>query len=244
MFIKAVRHIRQSFKNTTKLVQESDDLKILLGKILANQNALKNTKNLSEIEFKVFSQFGEDGIIQYLLSKINLPNEEKIFVEFGASNYYESNTRFLLNSDHAWGGLVIEGDPDECEKIEQHSNSGRYRRQGLKIECSFITAENINDLIRKHIKQERIGLLSVDIDGNDYHVLKAINCISPAIMICEFNANQPKGHIQQYDPNYMWDKKSAFGSSLDSIIELVESRGYKYVGHNSTKVNAFFVRNS
>src|SRR5579859_7257876 len=62
--------------------------------------------SLQEAEFRVFSQWGEDGIIQYLLSKVAIAHDT--FVEFGVGNYRESNTRFLLTNNN-WRGLIIDG---------------------------------------------------------------------------------------------------------------------------------------
>lgn len=240
--IKIFRHCRTTFKNATKLIQESEDIKILMGKILANQNSQKSPKDLSEVEFKVFSQNGEDGIIQYILNKINIPENNKIFIEFGVGDYYESNTRFLLRSNH-WKGMVIEGSEKEVQRIKKHPNFWQY---DLKIYRSFITTKNINTIISDYLEtknvQSDIGLLSIDIDGNDYWILKAIK-IKPIIIICEYNVGAPNNYIQPYDENFVWDKKSAAGSSIEAIIELATSKGYKFIGCNSSKVNCFFVRN-
>ena len=81
---------------------------LLNGKILSELNNNKQKiKSLDEVEFQVFSQRGEDGIIQYIINKIEIPN--KIFIEFGVETYNESNTRFLLMNNN-WSGLVIDGD--------------------------------------------------------------------------------------------------------------------------------------
>jgi hypothetical protein len=242
MFLKTIRYIRKAYKNTCRILQNSEDSKVLQGKILASLNASKSVKDLSEIEFKVFSQNGEDGIIQYLLSKLNIPNEHKIFVEFGVGDYYESNTRLLLNADRNWRGLVIEGDPKEVERIKNHENFWKYN---LQVMCEFITAESINKIINSGLSlssDKTIGILSIDIDGNDYWVMSAIDCVEAIILICEFNKNAPSGYIQPYEANFMWDRKSSAGSSLDAIIDLAKKKKYQFVGTDSSQVNAFFVR--
>ena len=79
-----------------------------------------------------------------------------------------------------------------------------------------------------------IGILSIDIDGNDYWVMNAIDCVEAIILICEFNKNAPSGYIQPYEANFMWDRKSSAGSSLDAIIDLAKKKKYQFVGTDSS----------
>ena len=115
-------------------------LKMSLAQLQGNINSNKSTiSKLDEVEFQVFSQGGEDGIIQYLISKLNLPN--KTFVEFGVENYRESNTRYLFMKNQ-WSGFVIDGSPENVRYLE-HDIGGLGE---LHATSAFITRENINDL--------------------------------------------------------------------------------------------------
>lgn len=105
----------------------------------------ENSASLREVEFKVFSQWGEDGIIQYLLSRTTPRN--KAFIEFGVGDYRESNTRFLLLND-AWKGLVIDSSSENIGKIRK---SDDYWRYDLTAVNAFITRDNINYLIGKSV---------------------------------------------------------------------------------------------
>ena len=117
-----------------------EHIKTSLGRIEARQ--LGNTVNdIRAHEFKVFSQWGEDGIIQFLINQINIPN--RIFIEFGVQNYTESNTRFLLQNNN-WSGLVIDGSQNNISYVK---NDPIYWRYNLKAECAFIDRDNINRLI-------------------------------------------------------------------------------------------------
>ena len=90
---------------------------ILLGRLHAENNRRKEKiSSLAEVEFQVFSQRGEDGILHYIIDKIDIPN--KIFIEFGVEDYTESNTRFLLVNDN-WAGLVIDGSADNVRFIRE-----------------------------------------------------------------------------------------------------------------------------
>src|SRR4051794_15368256 len=83
-----------------------EEIKINQGVILSHINNGKTSRDLKDYEFKVFSQWGEDGIIQHLVDSIAIKN--KTFIEFGVEDFYESNCRFLLMKDN-WRGFVIDG---------------------------------------------------------------------------------------------------------------------------------------
>jgi hypothetical protein len=191
----------------------------------------------------VFSQTGEDGIIQFLIR--NIPVRNKIFVEFGVQNYTESNTRFLLQNDN-WSGLVIDGSQENINYIK---NDPIYWRYNLKAECAFIDCENINTLIKDNGISGDIGLLSVDIDGNDYWVWKAIDCINPCIVICEYNSIfGPDNKVTvPYDKKFYRTKEHYsnlyYGASISALSSLAEKKGYSLVGSNRAGNNVFFVRN-
>ncbi|RRJ94142.1 hypothetical protein [Flavobacterium macacae] len=217
---------------------------LMNGKILSQLNSQKqNIESLDEVEFQVFSQRGEDGIIQYLISKIEIPN--KIFVEFGVETYTESNTRFLLMNNN-WSGLVLDGSEKNIDFIKKDFIYWKY---DITAKRSFITKDNINDLISSYTKTEDIGLLSVDIDGNDYWVWEAINCIQPRIVICEYNsAFGPEKKVTiPYKENFIRGvehySELYFGASLAAFCDLAEKKGYQFVGTTSAGVNAYFVRN-
>ena len=100
----------------TNIYASSEKQLLLNGKILSRQ--LKNittVNSLSEVEFSVFSQFGDDGIIQWLIQNIDIPN--KTFIEFGVENYKESNTRFLMMNDN-WSGFVMDGDEGNIRELK------------------------------------------------------------------------------------------------------------------------------
>lgn len=224
------------------LIQEIEHLKLLNGKMMGEFNKNKKAKSVSEVEFKVFSQYGDDGIINYLTSKLDISN--KIFVEFGVENYIESNTRFLLMNDN-WSGLVIDGSKANINYIKEDLISRKF---DLKSKASFITAENINEVLSEANLPSEIGLLSIDIDGNDYWVWKAIKVIKPIIVISEYNSiwGFDKPYTVPYQPNfYRTDyhySNLCYGSSLLSLVDLAHVKGYAFIGCNTMGNNAYFVR--
>ncbi len=196
-----------------------------------------------EREFRVFSQWGEDGIIQYLVHNVCIAR--RIFVEFGVENYLESNTRFLLTNDY-WAGLVIDGSAGNIEFIRRDAI---YWARNLKAEHAFITAENINTIIGRAGIVGDIGLLSIDIDGNDYWVWRAIDSISPRIVVCEYNSHfGPHAQVSiPYAPEFVREKahfsKIYYGASIAALNALAVSKDYALVAANNAGNNAFFVRN-
>jgi|LakMenEpi03Aug12_release.lakeMendotaPanAssembly.Ray.scaffolds.fasta_scaffold369515_2 hypothetical protein len=200
-------------------------------------------KQLADSEFKVFSQYGEDGIIQYLIHKI--PEIPKSFIEFGVESYVEANTRFLLMHD-SWRGLIIDGSDSNMELVRK---SDLYWKHELKAVSAFITRENINRLFEENGFTGDIGILSIDIDGNDYWVWESINTVNPAIVVVEYNANLgcEKAISVPYNPEFV---RSAahysflyFGASLPAFYHLASKKGYAFLGCNLAGNNAFFVRN-
>ena len=159
--------------------------RILLGQILSQQVRKTTSVNrLSEVEFKIFSQHREDGIIQYLIHHV--PISHKTFIEFGVEDYRESNTRFLLMNDN-WKGLIMDSQRKYISRIQSYD---LYWQHDLKAVQAFITKDNINDLCREHGFIGEIGLLSIDIDGNDYWIWERITTdfLSPSIVILEYNS--------------------------------------------------------
>lgn len=217
--------------------------KVIAGKTLAIINNSKTEiKNLNEAEFQVFSQFGDDGIIQWLVNKLPIPH--KTFIEFGVENFREANTRFLLINNY-WAGLVIDGDKDNVDSIRKEQI---YTFYDLQAECSFITSENINDLLKTAKFNQNVGILSIDIDGNDYWVWERIESIKPIIIICEYNSlfGYEDPITIPYKPDFIRGKITPFnfyGTSLKSACDLAVSRGYCFIGCNSAGNNAYFIRN-
>ena len=179
-----LRRIRSYF---TREIQATADLSLLLlGRMASRQvRAMEVISSLDEVEFKVFSQWGEDGIIDWLIERAEIPPNLHSFIEFGVESYGEANTRFLLQNRN-WRGLVMDGDPAQIERLNRKKEL--FWAYDLTAKSAFITRENINDLFLDSGFSGEIGLLSIDIDGNDYWVWEAIRAVRPIICVCEYNA--------------------------------------------------------
>ena len=213
-----------------------------LGRIEGRQLGDLPAGDIRGAEFRVFSQWGEDGILQHLLRRIGV--SRRIFVEFGVENYTESNTRFLLVNDN-WAGLVIDGSSKHVDFIR---SDDLYWRHNLKAEAAFITRESINDLLRRNGISGEIGLLSIDIDGNDYWVWEAIDVIVPSVVVVEYNARfgPERAVTVPYNPGFVrtiaHHSNIYYGASLAALCLLGKRKGYSFVGCNTAGNNAFFVR--
>lgn len=238
---RILRSLRSAIGQQKQIQLRIDELAILQGKLLSNQNRGMDA-SLSRHEFRVFSQWGEDGIIQRLIDVVPIANET--FIEFGVETFVEANCRFLMENNN-WSGCVIDGSRSNIETIRQ---SFQYWRHDLNAVHAFITAENIDELLAKSGFGNDPGILSVDIDGVDYWVLSAIRSVRPRIMITEYNAafGPDRAISVPYDPQFdRHDKHYSglyFGASLAAFDHWARNNGYALVGTGSAGVNAFFVR--
>jgi hypothetical protein len=239
---------RRARRKSRKLVpavsaEKLEQLLLLQGRIAARTSPVgKTIRNLSEVEFRVFSQWGEDGIIEWLVAHVGVPNQR--FVEFGVESFREANCRFLLKN-RGWKGLVLDGDEKNIAAIKSEPD---YWRHDLTAKSAFITVDNIDALIREAGFGGPLGILSIDIDGNDYWIWKVITSVQPAIVICEYNAvlGDTRPIVVPYDSSFQRLKAhysgQYFGASIAALKYLAQEKGYAFVGTNANGVNAFFVK--
>jgi len=201
---------------------------------------VRGAGSLREAEFRAYSQFGEDGVIQWLINRV--PIAIRNFIEFGVDDYHESNTRFLLEHDD-WSGLIIDAGTAHIRFVQ---GMGLAWRGDIDAKSAFITAENINDLLFD--QPVDTGLLSIDMDGMDYWILSAISVIRPRIVICEYNSLF--GPVAPVSVPYFatFNRVTAhhstlyFGASISAIAHWAGQHGYRLVGSSAQGVNAFMVR--
>ena len=220
----------------------NDDAFVLAGRYQATLIKSRNIEQLSETEFKVFSQWGDDGIIQYLISKVGISKE--VFIEFGVENYTEANTKFLLMNNN-WKGLIMDGSKEHINFVKAARWFWKY---DLTARAEFVTRENINSIFEQEGFVGPIGLLSIDVDGNDYWIWSETNAVDPDIVIVEYNSvlGDTLAVTIPYDPGFHRTKAHAsnlyWGVSLRALVELGDNKGYAFVGSNQSGNNAYFVK--
>lgn len=242
--IKRIRLIIWRILNYFRNINNLQTILLNQGKILSNINQNKKYNILSDYEFKIFSQWGEDGIIDFLTTEVLVNN--KTFIEFGVGDFSESNCRFLMmNSD--WRGFVIDSSIKNIEKLKNSNYFWKYNLQAL---CAFINKDNVNELLKKSNFDKDLGILSIDIDGNDYHVLNNVSYFNPRIIICEFNPifGTDRKITIPYDSKFYRTKKHYsnlyWGTSINALRNLLSKREYTLIGTGMLGCNAYFVRNT
>ena len=225
------------------LRDDLDNLRTATGRLEALARADVKPGDLRAAEFKVFSQWNEDGIIQHLVRHTDIA--EPTFIEFGVDDYREANTRFLLVND-GWRGLVLDSGDTHIEFV--YETSGLGWRHPIEARRAFLARETINDEFRAAGFHGDLGLLSIDVDGMDYWIWDAIEVVAPRIVVVEYNSLFGCEHAitVPYDPAFDYAvahfSRLYFGASLPALVDLGRRKGYGFVGCESHGANAFFVR--
>ncbi|QBD82693.1 hypothetical protein EPA93_44695 [Ktedonosporobacter rubrisoli] len=203
--------------------------------------------SFEEVEFRAFSQQGEDGILLYLFSVLGTTNKK--CVEMCCEDGIECNTANLL-INHGWQGLLFDGRGEKVKRGRAfYARCSDTNGWPPKIVHAWITAENCNELIREHGFAGDIDLLSLDMDGVDYWVLKALECVTPRVMVVENNPRLgPDVSVTvPYSPDFVAryegePHRNYYGASLLALTNLAKQKGYRLVGCQRYGFNAFFVR--
>jgi hypothetical protein len=193
--------------------------------------------DLAPHELRVFSQNGEDGVIEEVLRRVG--TRGGTFVEFGAGAGGEGNCVFLA-AVLGWEGLLMEADPDLFARLD-----ARYEgHRGVRTVRARVGPENVNALLADHAPSREPDVLSIDVDGIDYWIWRALEVARPRAVVIEYNAHLGPDDelVQPLDPRVAWDGTDAFGASLGALRSLAARKGYRLVHTDLAGVNAFFVR--
>jgi hypothetical protein len=205
----------------------------------------------SEVEFCSYSQNGEDGILLLIFSAIGV--KSKRVVEVCAGDGVECNAANLI-INHGWSGLLFDGDKRAIDRgksfYAQRTNAWRFRRLPPTLLHAWITTGNVNDLFEQNGMSGDIDLLSIDMDGVDFWIWKAIHCITPRVIVLEYNNRwgPDQSVTVPYEDNFVGTGASVegagyFGASLLAFTRLGREKGYRLIGANGPNTNAFFMRN-
>ncbi len=211
----------------------------LLVRDLQREDRYADPKRLERFGYSVGSQNEEDGMLAEVFRRIG--EGSRSFFEFGVGSGLQNCTYFFLLS--GWKGWWIEIEPSKVKFMRKHFEEA-IRNGRLVIDDIAVDAENIDKRCEFLGIPETIDLLSIDIDGNDYHVFESMTKVKPRVVIMEYNGAfpPPSRFVGAYDKNYQYNEKTYIGASLQSLTELAESKGYQLVGCNITGLNCIFVR--
>lgn len=255
-----IRRLRKMLKSSIREVNEIIFLdeyvhqhsnkvaQVLLAMQYKEMHALNVTlPNFDEVEFRAFSQNGEDGILLYLFSLLGTTNKK--IIEMCCSDGIECNAANLI-VNHGWHGLLFDGREEKIKKgREFYARCQDTRTWSPKLVQAWLTAENCNSLIQENGLAGDIDLLSLDMDGVDYWVLKALDCINPRVIVLEYNPLLgPNLSVTiPYSPDFIAKYEGEqhryyYGASLSAFVKLAKQKGYRLVGCERYGFNAFFVR--
>jgi hypothetical protein len=196
---------------------------------------------LAELESSLLSQNGEDGLLEAIFQVIGF--QTRSVVEFG---FAATEASFLnLALAHDLEAYFMDGSPGTCRLA-----SALFRvmgRRRLHVTRSFITAENINQVIAGMGLSGELDALSIDVDGNDYWIWRALEVVSPRLIVAEYNDRLgPSAAVTiAYDPSFDFTRSPHEfyqGASLTALVGLASEKGYRLIGCESSGTNAFFLR--
>lgn len=203
-----------------------------------------NLHKLKDAGFRVFSQYEEDGKLLHIFSVIGMLN--KTFVEIGSDDGINSNCANLA-LNFGYHGLFLDGNPSAIKRGRKFY--AKYPHPWMHqptFTCAKVTAENINQLVEDAGLEGDVDLLSIDIDGNDYWVWKALEKVQPNVVIIETHVEfGMRNIVVPYDPNYFFPGKHPIyhGASPIAMVKLAKEKGYRLVGANDLGFNFIFVKN-
>jgi hypothetical protein len=232
-------------KISVVITPELRNFRFLIGQasILSSRANSPAFKSLWDAEVKVYSQWGEDGILDYLCERIEL-SKPKI-LEIGAGNFTECNSRFLAENRNA-SVYAVDGREDLVSSIE--NNSLRWKNHIFGCQ-TWVSPSNINQIIlnAKNAIGE-IDIFSLDLDGNDFWILEEAQLDSVSIVVVEYNplfghsstVSVPRDdNFNRITKHFSW---LYYGASLRAFEYLMTKKGFEFIGTNRVGNNAFFVR--
>ncbi len=201
-----------------------------------------------QVGFKAYSQFEEDGILLYIFSLIGTTNKK--VVEICAGHGKECMAANLI-INHGWQGYLFDGSEQNVKSAQNFfANHKQTFLMPPTVNHAWFTAENVNQILSDAGVSGEIDLLSLDIDGMDYWVWKAIEVIQPRVCLFETH-NVIPSHLSltaKYDPNFYYlnqptEQQDYRSASLLAMTKLSQSKGYRLIGSHRYGFNCFFMRN-
>ena len=203
-----------------------------------------NLPDISETGFRCFSQFEEDGILLFIFAVLGI--QQGTFLDLGAGDGINSNCANLA-LNFGWTGTFVDGDPENVDKGRSfYAETPEVWAYPPAFLQRMITAENVNEIASEATNSDSIDLLSVDIDGNDYWVWKALERTQPKVVIIETHIEfGMRNIIVPYDPDYRYPGKHPqyHGASPVAMERLAQSKGYRLVGANRFGFNTIYLKN-
>ena len=238
-----MRLFRKQKERQARLADTAERSLFLQGQMAARSQPKRSRfRDLAEAEFRVYSQWGEDGIIEWLVSQVEVPN--KRFIEFGVEDFREANCRFLLRH-RGWKGFVMDGSEtqhgnaairsDPLDARPDRADRVRHRRKHRRADRRCRLRRARRPALDRCRWQRLLGLEG-DRQRRRRHRL------------CEYNAVFGDRHALSIPYDAAFERRAAhssnlyWGASIEALKRLASEKGYVFVGTNSAGMNAFFVK--
>jgi hypothetical protein len=209
----------------------------VLRRLFLTDDVVEYPHRLTAQRFRLTSQNLEDGMIVALVREAGITDRR--FVEIGCG--YQGGNSGTLAHELGWSGLMVDGGEERVLYVSRMFNPER-----VTAVCSWVTRENINELIESNGLTGEVGFMSVDIDGNDYWLWDALTVVTPQVFVIEYNAafGDERAVVVPYKPDFdrHHQGRAYYGASLPALVHLGARKGYRLVGVEPRGVNAFFLR--
>lgn len=249
--LPVVRHLRETREALRMLLRDAAAIRALKERedkraadayirSLLSSERYADPRSLNRHERQVFSQNGEDGMVDEIFRRIG--TTDRRFVEVGVQDGLITNTTYLLSV--GWSGVWIDAAKQLLDRATRHFHAP-IAQDRLRIVNAFITAENIAETFRSAGVTPEFDFLSLDIDRNTYFAWRALSGFRPRVVAVEYNATIPPRDVWcvEYAADKSWNRTAYFGASLKAYEQLGAEFGYSLVGCELSGTNAFFVRN-
>ena len=209
--------------------------------ILNSRKNYEFIKNLNDLDYQIFSQNGEDGILDFLINRLGIKIPK--FVEIGIGDYSECNSRFIYEK-YSPSGLVVDCIEDLKKKVSRNVNLWKGQ---LEVIEKKVNSKNIFDIINSKNFFDKLDIFSIDVDGIDYWIIKELPENFAKIAVIEFNPNFGSSakvtvpNIKEFDRSAYHYSNLCFGASLAAIIQIMYEKNFIFIGTNQFRCNAFFV---
>lgn len=196
----------------------------------------------------IYAQGAEEGMLERIFERVldgggeNSGPVTRFCVEFGASDGLRNSNTALLLREQGWRGVLIEGSDYRFGRLREHWGQA----SNVRIVQAVVQSTNVEEIFAAAGVPEDLDLLSIDIDGNDYWVWRAIERFRPTVVVIEYNPyyEPPRRWVMKENPAHEWDGSTYYGASLESLYWLGKAKGYELVCCDRQGNNAFFVEQS
>jgi len=238
-----IKLIPKSFR-PERLRSVADDFRLSCGQAAIQSNRCNQSKFkfLWDAEVKIFSQWGEDGILDYLCELLEIVRPR--IIEFGSGNFTECNSRYLAEARNA-SVLAVDSRTDLSASIKSMDVAWRSTVVARQEWITPDTAPNAMAAARNEFGG--LDIVSLDIDGNDYWVAENLDLTGVRVVVVEYNSlwgslravTVPRD--DNFDRSAMHFSNVYYGASLKAFIRLFKSKKFTFLGTNRACNNAFFV---